>query len=391
MSDQDSGSKTEQPTPKRLLDARKKGQVPKSRDLTSVLELLVWGLLAVLALGYAGQRLMGMTDAMLAAISQPFSQAAPALAGEALTTLLAITAACLIPVVLVGVLTEFLQAGPVWSMEKMTPKIENMNPVEGIKRMFTMDNVIEVLKSIAKTALLLFIGWMAVKALLPQVATMLLAGGAHDVGQALWAAVKPILGWTLGIFLFVALLDVSYQRFSFMKKMRMSRRDILQEMKDSEGDPHIKQQRRQLAQEMSQRSAQQAARQANVLVVNPTHVAIAIDYDRENCPVPCVAAKGEEHVARAMREAAEEAGVPIVRNEVLARDMLARAEEGEVVPSDLFDIIAEVILWAREVRDQMERGAEGEEVSATEGAIPRREAPGEDLTRYAHRPGAAAS
>jgi len=166
----------------------------------------------------------------------------------------------------------------------------------------------------------------------------------------------------------------------------MSMRDIKQEMKESEGDPYIKGHRRQMAQEMAQRGATQSARNANVLVVNPTHIAIAIDYDRETCPVPTIAAKGEDHVALAMRQAAEEAGVPIVRNIPLARDMLARAEIGEVVPSDLFDIIAEVILWAREVREQVQ--AQREAGPGQHVALPARRiaAPGEDLTHYEEPP-----
>ncbi len=183
-----------------------------------------------------------------------------------------------------------------------------------------------------------------------------------------------MLVWSVTIFTLLALLDVVYQRWSFTKKMRMSLRDIRQEMKEAEGDPHVKQHRRQAHQEWSERNAQQAARQASVLVVNPTHVAVAIEYDRETCSVPTVSMMGEDHVARAMREAAEEAGVPAVRNVPLARDLLARAEVGGLVPADLFDIVAEVILWAREVRDARARGEAG-------GV--RMPAPGEDMTRYA--------
>ena len=125
-----------------------------------------------------------------------------------------------------------------------------------------------------------------------------------------------------------------------------------------------------------------------MLVVNPTHIAIAIDYDRETCPVPTIAAKGEDHVARAMREAAEEAGVPIVRNMPLARDLLARAEIGEIVPSELFDIIAEVILWAREVREVVQAQRDAGPRRPTPLALPARPriaAPGEDLTQYTGR------
>jgi type III secretion protein U len=349
----DSGDKTEQPTHKKLQDARKKGQVPKSKDATSTVELLVWFALSLLAVAWATAELKGLMAQMLQLLHEPFANAAPALVGASVRTLIALTAALLLPVAAIGLLTEYLQAGPVWSLEKVTPKLEHMNPVEGVKKMFTMDALVELLKSIAKTVALGMIGWLAIKALLPQLALLPLSTRPELLGNALWETARPVMVWTVVLFALLALLDGVYQRFSFTKRMRMSMRDIRQEQKDSEGDPHTKQHRKQLADEWSQRGATQAASQANVLVVNPTHVAIAIDYDRETCPVPTIAAKGEDHVARAMREAAEAAGVPVVRNVPLARDLLARGEVGELIPQDLFDVIAEVVLWAREVREEL--------------------------------------
>jgi flagellar biosynthesis protein FlhB len=190
-----------------------------------------------------------------------------------------------------------------------------------------------------------------------------------------------MLAWTCALFALLAMLDWVYQRWSFEKKMRMSMRDIKQESKESEGDPYIKGQRKQLAQEWSQRSQQQAAASANVLIVNPTHVAIAIEYDPETAPVPTISAKGEDHVALAMRQAAEDAHVPIVRNIPLARDLLARGEVGEVIPADAFDVIAEVILWARQVRAQVEAQRQGE-LADLSRPVRRIAAPGEDLTHY---------
>ncbi|HJV94408.1 MAG TPA: EscU/YscU/HrcU family type III secretion system export apparatus switch protein, partial [Albitalea sp.] len=228
--------------------------------------------------------------------------------------------------------------------------------------------------------------WLVVKSALPQIVALARSPTLppQAIGALLWDLTLKLVAWTLALFALVSLLDAVYQRWSFTKKMRMSLRDIKQEMKESEGDPHIKQHRRQAHQEWSQRNATQAARNANVLVVNPTHVAIAIDYDRETSPVPTIAAKGEDHVARAMREAAEEAGVPIVRNVPLARDLLARGEVGEIIPADLFDIIAEVILWAREVRREVD-AQRHDDPPAT--APPRRlAAPGEDLTHYPRTP-----
>jgi type III secretion protein U len=372
----DGGDKTEQPTPKKLQDARKKGNVAKSKDLTSTVELLVWMALFALASTYAAHWLARLTDAALQAIGQPFANALVSVGDLAWQALLVLSALALLPVAAVGVLAEYLQAGPVFAMDKLKPKAENVNPVEGVKRMFTMDNLIELVKSIAKTTVLLAIGWFVLLAALPSLAKLFRVDGAAvgSVGTGLWDVTRATLAWTVAVFVLVALLDAAWQRHSFLKKMRMSMRDIKQETKEAEGDPYVKQHRRQAHEEWSQRNAQQAARQANVLVVNPTHVAIAIEYDRESHPVPTVGAKGEDHVARAMREAAEDAGVPIVRNVELARDLLSRSEVGDVVPQDLFDIVAEIILWAGEVREVMRSG----DPQATTRHAP----PGEDLSRY---------
>jgi type III secretion protein U len=372
--DSDSGDKTEQPTPKKLLDARKKGQIAKSRDVTSTVTLFVALTLVLLALGYAGTQLAALLETSIALVQEPFENAAPRLARAALAAWLALSAAVLVPMAAVGVLTEYLQAGPVFALERVKPNLEHLNPVQGVKRMFSLDTLIELVKAVLKSAALLAIGWLAIRSLLPELALLPLTREPEALAHALGISARNVLIWSVTLFVLLALLDAAYQRWSFMKKMRMSRRDIRQEMKDAEGDPYVKQQRRQVHHEWSQRNAANAARDANVLVVNPTHVAIAIDYDRETCPVPTIAAKGEDATARAMREAAEAAGVPVVRNVPLARDLLARGEEGELIPADLFDVIAEVVLWAREVRDELAHGA------------PRKRAPpGEDLTRYPDR------
>jgi len=390
MADKNDGAdKTEQPTPKRLEDARKKGDVSKSKEVSSTVGLIIWLGLGALAVTYAGARFAALWDMLFATVGQGwmhtgFAGAARDIGAKAAELALMLVAMLLVPVAAVGLLTDFLQIGPVLAFEKIKPNLEHLNPVEGFKRMFSMDNLIEVVKSVVKTALLFAVGWLLVKSSLPQI--VLLARSAElspqALGGMLWSLTLKLLAWTVALFALLSILDAAYQKWSFTKKMRMSMRDIKQEMKENEGDPHIKGKRRQMAQEWAQGSAANAARGAAALVVNPTHIAIAIDYDRELNPVPTIAAKGEDHVARAMRQAAEEAGVPIVRNIPLARDLLKRGEVGEVIPADLFDIIAEVILWAREVKAEVEAQRNNELVSPE--AAPRRriEAPGEDLTHY---------
>ncbi|HEY6510722.1 MAG TPA: type III secretion system export apparatus subunit SctU [Burkholderiaceae bacterium] len=390
MSDKnDGGDKTEQPTQKKLDDARKKGDVSKSKEVSSTVVLIVWLGLGALVLTYATVRIGALWEVLFATIGQGwqvsgFAGAARDIGARSAELAVMLVAMLLVPVAAVGVLTDFLQIGPVLAFDKVKPDLSKLNPVEGAKRMFSMDNVIEVIKALVKTVLLFTVGWLLVKSAMPQI--MLLARSpelsAAVISGLIWDLTVQLMAWTVALFALLSLLDAAYQRWSFTKKMRMSMRDIKQEMKESEGDPYIKGQRRQLAQEWSQRNAASAARGAAALVVNPTHIAIAIDYDRELNPVPTIAAKGEDHVARAMRQAAEEAGVPIVRNIPLARDLLKRAEVGEIIPADLFDVIAEVILWAREVRAEVEAQRNNEHRPVEKAPRKRAAAPGEDLTHY---------
>jgi len=384
MAEEDSGSKTEKPTPKKLQDARKKGDISKSRDLTSTAGILVVVTLAAIALPWLGEQVAALVRTSFDVMQEPFANAAPRLGRQALFTLLLVVGAVVVPIALIGAFVEFLQAGPVMTAEKIKPKAENLSPAKGLKRMFSMDNLMELLKSICKTVVVVVIAWQAMKTVLPSL-PMLVNGKPQAVGSAFWHASWTLLVWAVGAFVLVSAADFFWQRYSYMKKMRMSMRDIRQEMKDIEGDPHLKHMRKQLQQEWAQQGANQAASNAMVLVVNPTHVAIAIDYDREHCPVPTVTAKGEDSDALAMRKAAQEAGVPVLGNVELARRLLADAETGDLVPADLFDIIAMVILWAQDVRHELARlrgGHTGAEAGEQGKTRPRREPPGEDLTDY---------
>ena len=388
----DSGDKTEKPTPKKLQDARKKGDIAKSKDITSTAGMLVILMLAAVALPILGEQMAALVRASFEVMHEPFALAAPRLGRQAGMTLLLVAGLVVVPVALVGALVEFIQAGPVMSTEKLKPKMENMNPAKGLKRMFSMDNLVELVKSILKTAVVGTIAWLVMRKVLPEL-PLLVSGRPENVGAALWQTTWLLLAWAGGSFVLVSAMDLAWQRFSYMKKMRMSMRDIRQEMKDAEGDPHLKGQRKQLQQEWAQQGANHAAADAHVLVVNPTHVAIAIAYDRETCPVPTVTAKGEDDDALAMRQAAQEAGVPVLRNIELARGLLADAETGEIVPAELFDIIATVVLWAQDVRHELakargEAAAHAEDTAQNGKPRKRREPPGEDLTRYDQAPAA---
>jgi len=374
-----SGDKTENATPKRLRDARKRGDVAKSRDVTNTLSLAFTLVLFALAMGAGFERLAGLTIDAMASPGQRFDVAMAELGGAAVAAFLILSAIVLLPIAAFGLLVEFLQTGPIFALDKVKPNLENVDPVGGIKRMFSLDNFVEVLKSIGKTAILFTVLWLIVSRVIDELA-WLPANGPGALVDATTALLLRLLGWTLGIFLVIMALDGAYQQHSYAKKMRMSVRDIRQESKDSEGDPMVKGQRRQMHKEFAEESASDAARSATVLVVNPTHVAVAIRYERDAQPVPIVTAMAQDEAARSMRDAAHERHVPVLRNERLARTLLADVEEGDAVPRALFDVVAEVILWAMRTSEAIarDRGV----VAPWTAVEPPGEPPGEDLTEY---------
>ncbi|WP_066477031.1 MULTISPECIES: EscU/YscU/HrcU family type III secretion system export apparatus switch protein [unclassified Sphingomonas] len=358
----DGGDKTEKPTLKRLRDARNKGDVAKSKDFGAAIGLVMWLLLFLGAAGFIGVRIAAFADLAVArATSGDFSTSLSVVGWSAGAIVLLAAAATLLPSAVMGVAGEFFQVGALFSTEKLKPKLDTLNPVEGLKRMISLDNLFELAKTLIKALLVLGAAGIVLAgsvdeyaALAHAAAWMPFPGSGSGIAAAvldlLRALTIQLVAWSVAIFLLVALADRLWTQHRYIKKLMMSRRDIRQEHKDNEGDPMLKAQRRQLHEEWANRNAVQASRNANVLLTNPTHLAIALDYDPADCPVPMVAAKGEGPLAAAMRKAAVEADVPIVRNVGLARRLWATAEINEIIPEAEFDAIAEIILWARRAR-----------------------------------------
>ena len=364
----DGGDKTEKPTAKRLRDARKRGEVPKSKDVTATATLIAWAVVAALVWPFVGAELAAPIGLALQFVPSPSLYAMQAVGAAALRALIVTVLATFGPIVAAGLLIEFAQAGPVLTVDRMKLKFDHMNPAEGFKRMFSTDNLFEVAKSLFKVSVLVGLLWLIVASRFRDLAA-LARGGPDGVLGAIGAMLRELLLVVGMVFVLIAGADAAYQRFSFTKKMRMSRRDIRQENKDSEGDPHIRRQRRQMHQEWSGRTAVQAARGAAALVMNPTHIAVALDYDPEIHPAPVVIGKGYDALARAMREAAQQEGVPVIQNVAVARALNTRVELNELVPQDLFAAVAEVIVWARRMREQARREAEKREAEEREAAL----------------------
>ena len=350
MAQKDQGAdKTEKPTPKRIRDARKEGNVSKSRELTATVLTLGWLVAAWLLMGFMYSRISELFNQSLDAMQLPFREALLETAGVAFQTLLWLSLPFLAMALLLGVAVEFMQVGPIATMKKLTPNLEKMNPVEGIKKMFSMDNLVELIKSIIKSAALLGIGFYVLWKMMPDL-LLLPHGVPAQMGSAVWHAITRIVIWTIVVFFFVSALDVWYQKFSYTKQLRMSRRDIKQEVKENEGDPYIKSRRRQLHQEWAQQNMLSAVRGANVVVTNPTHIAVALQYEMGVTDLPVVVAKGEGALAEQIKQAAEEAGVPILQNVPLARGINEKVALDDYVDSEFFDAVAEVLFWAESVQ-----------------------------------------
>lgn len=362
MAEQDSSDKTEQPTPKRLQDARKKGDVAKSRDVGLAAATLMWAVLITGASSIIGPALADLAGRSVGlAMAMPFDAALAEIGARSGWLVVQAALLCLAPAALLGVAAEYFQIGAIFTTEKLKFKFDNLDIMRGLKRMVSLDSLVELVKSVVKAAVLGCVAtyfvveaarkargfvtpaaWDVDGSAGPQVATLLFAVVRDESAQ--------LLGAVGAIFAFIAAADWFYARHRFLKKMRMSRREIKREYKDSEGDPQLKSQRRSLHQEWASQNNIGAASEAHALLVNPTHLAIALAYDGQDTPVPVISGKGEGETAAAMRAAAEQADVPIIRHVATARRLWSRGEIGEIVPEDMFDAIAEIILWAERAR-----------------------------------------
>jgi type III secretion protein U len=349
MAKDQGADKTEPPTQKRIRDARKQGNVAKSKELTSTVLVLGWVVCGWMMLDFMRMKLIRLFETSLKAINQPFGDALREVGSAAFDTLLWLSLPLLATAVFLGVIIEFLQIGPILTLDKLKPNLEKLNPADGVKKMFSMDNLVELVKSVIKSAALIGIGMFVLYKMLAQLMLLPYAPPAA-MGAGIWHGLIRIGIWTIFVFFFVSAIDVWYQKFAYTKQLRMSRRDIQQEVKENEGDPHVKNRRRQLHQEWSQQNMLNAVRQSNVVVTNPTHIAIALQYEHGVTDLPVVVAKGEGYMAEQIKRTAAEAGVPILQNVELARGLHEHVALDDYIGNEFFEAVAEVLHWAESVR-----------------------------------------
>lgn len=342
---------TEKPTPKKLQDARKDGNVSRSQDLSKTLLLLIW-------LGMLGMMLPGLMQHWLDNTETLWQQIPTAKPGKMIEAMLATGKTLLVMVLppvfiaaVTGMFIEFLQVGPVFALKPVKPDLNRLNPVEGFKKMFSQRNFVELVKSVAKALIIATITILVLRSAFADI-LKLPYGIENMLAQVLWHDIRMMLIGASIVFLLVSVLDVAYQKYAYIKDLMMSHRDIRQEHKNSEGDPMLKGKRRQLHQEWSQENMLGSVRNANVVVTNPTHYAVAIYYEKGKTDLPMVTAKGEDYLARMIRETAQEAGVPIMENVDLARALYRDIAVEHYISSEFFEAVAQLLHWAESVKRQ---------------------------------------
>jgi type III secretion protein U len=342
--------KTELPTPHRIRKAREEGQVAHSKDFTqTVLVVALFGYV----LGNAEALVRDFAEMILmpaGVLALDFDLAVNALATQLLRKGLEMLAPFLGIVIGLGLLVELGQTGMLISFKALEPSGKKLNVGANLKNIVGAKNLFEFLKSNLKIALLSVVVYGVLRSALPALIT-LPHGGLTAVAVATGMLLKVLmLNVSLG-YAVLSIADFIWQRHQYIRQLKMTKDEVKQEYKEAEGDPHIKHKRRELHQELLEHGQAENVKRASVVVTNPTHLAVAIHYEKDVTPLPVVLAKGEGARAHRITTVAREQGIPVLQNIPLARALMANAQLNEYIPSHLIEPVAEVLRLVREMKD----------------------------------------
>ncbi len=338
--------KTEKATPKKLRDAKKKGQVAKSQDFPSAFTFVTAIFGTLMASSYLYKQLAGYIVTTFRAVGSNIDLQHRA--GAFLTQAIEVIALASFPIVVVvafvGILANFFVIGPLFSMQAMKFDLKKLNPVEGIKQKFKLKVLVELIKSILKILGAAIIIYLVIKKMLPEV---IMAAKLPVIGSAqILNTFLRTVAIQVGIFfLAVAIFDLAFQKRQFAKEMMMEKFELKQEFKDTEGDPMVKGRRRERFREIAYTEGASGARRAKAIITNPTHIAVALGYEEEEDPVPIIITMGQGSMAERIIKIGTDSHVPIMRNVALARQLFAAGSVGDYIPKDTYKAVAEVLKW----------------------------------------------
>ena len=352
------GEKTEMPTPKKLRDARQKGQVCTSKDVVSTALLVV--LLAIT--GVLGVKLTDDVSELLRFIGMRIEENDAFAVREAAK--MSVWIMCwhsfvfVAVAALVGIAANMVQIGFLFTFEPLKPDLKKLNPAEGAKKIFAMKNVFEFLKNCVKVT---FLSYLIYRLVLESVPALLpiCYGTLDDVYPVLKTVLRNLAVYTAFGYIVIAIVDRLFQQKNFTKQMMMTKDEVKREYKEMEGSQEIKQAQRQFRDEILNGPDPRAAtKKADVVVTNPTHFAVGVRYRAEEAPLPKVVVSGMDRVAKIIRETALAEGIPIMENVPLARALYAKVRIDDFIPAELAEPVAEVLKWVKALNDAKKEEAE---------------------------------
>ena len=357
------GEKTEMPTPKKLRDARDKGQVCTSKDIVSTAILIVLFVL----LGWMGVALTDDMETLLKFIgsSMPGETDGAVREASAMTALMVCKHSFIFVAVaaVVGIAGNVSQIGFLFTFEPIIPKMEKLNPVEGAKKIFSMKNLFEFLKNVVKVSFLGYLLYKIIWASIPELLTMCY-GTIDDIFPCLKVMLKRLAVYTAFGYIVIAIVDRLFQGRNFTKQMMMTKDEVKREYKEMEGSAEIKQAQRQFRDEiLNGPDPAKATKNANVVVTNPTRLAVGIRYRADEAPLPRIVALGADRVAKIIRETALVEGIPIMEDVPLARALYAKGQIGDFIPDDFLEPVAEILKWAKRLEDARKEEADLDSVT----------------------------
>lgn len=351
------GEKTEPATAKKLRDAREEGKVAKSKELTAAFDLIVLFLVLKIFMSLIGDGFLELfyyvynliPDFLSNAMIDFSPQAVSGFFGSVMLLILKIVAPFFIFGFAITLVVSILQVGWKVSAKPMTPKLERFSPISGFKRIISKDSVFELFKSVLKVVVIIYVAYVSIKDEADNIFIL------YDIplNQALALCGDVIITTGLKIslvYLVIGIADFIYQKFRFNQEMKMTKQEVKDEYKNTEGNPEIKGRQRQRMREASRRRMMQDVPKADVVITNPTHLAVAIKYEPEVQRAPVVLAKGEDYLAQKIREKAKENNIQIVENKPLARMLYTNVDIGAEIPPELYQAVAEILAMVYNTR-----------------------------------------
>ena len=337
--------KTEEPTPRKLEDARKEGNVPKSMEFSGFIILFISSLILIFYIKYITSDLEEYFQYISSLMGMELTQRKfYTLVLNTLFYVFEIMLPIMLIIVIAGIIANVSQIGFLFTIKPVIPNFEKINPIKGFKKLFSIKTFVESLKTVLKVSIAFVVGYYLFLQFLNEIPKLALM---NILEQIKWFDKKSVIliFSMLGVFFVFALIDFIYQRYSYKKSLRMSKQEIKDEFKQTEGNPEVKAKIRQIQREMAKKRMISEVPKADVVITNPTHYAVAIRYDKNKEDAPRVLAKGVDNLALKIKEIARMHNIMIVENPPLARELYRFVEVGEIIPPKLFKAVAEVLAY----------------------------------------------